>query len=130
MICFQPILFLSGLKWNGKYSSEHQYNPLKNVYDGYVNYRCQVVRATNFCTVLPNICVLSIWNLFHVTHLAPKILRWFLLDVWKISVPCCKKYKLLFFLNTTVSITPQVIQHVTTEAGKSQKMKISIHNSI
>jgi hypothetical protein len=32
--------------------------------------------ATKFCTVAPNICGTSTWNLFRVTLLATRILRW------------------------------------------------------
>ena len=35
----------------------------------------QVVRATKFCTVVPNICGPSVWYLLHVTLLAPRHLR-------------------------------------------------------
>jgi hypothetical protein len=45
-----------------------------------------VARATNFCTVAPNICGFSVWNVRHGTLLAPKIFRW-LLDFWKICGP-------------------------------------------
>jgi hypothetical protein len=40
-------------------------------------------RATKFVTVAPNICGPSVWNLLHVTLLAPRILKW-LLHFWKI----------------------------------------------
>jgi hypothetical protein len=43
--------------------------------------------VTKFCTVVFNICGLSVWNLFHVTLLAPRILSW-LLYVWKIFALC------------------------------------------
>jgi hypothetical protein len=46
----------------------------------------QVSRATKFCNVESNICGSSVWNLPHVTFLAPRILRW-LLDFWKIRLP-------------------------------------------
>jgi hypothetical protein len=48
----------------------------------------QVTRATKFCTVVPNTCGSSAWNLLHVTLLAPRILRWFLV-FWKIFAPLC-----------------------------------------
>jgi hypothetical protein len=35
----------------------------------------KVPAATKFCTVATNICGISLRNLFHVTHLAPGILR-------------------------------------------------------
>ena len=31
----------------------------------------QVTRGTQFCTVSPNVCGSSEWNLFHVTFMAP-----------------------------------------------------------
>jgi len=40
--------------------------------------------ATTLCTAVPNNCGPSVWNLLHVTHLAPRILRRRLLDFWKI----------------------------------------------
>ena len=36
--------------------------------------------------VAPSICGPSVWNLLHVTLLAPIILRW-VLDFWKICAP-------------------------------------------
>jgi hypothetical protein len=43
-------------------------------------------RATKFCTVAPNICGPSMWNLLYVTLMAPRILEW-LLDFWKSFAP-------------------------------------------
>jgi hypothetical protein len=34
--------------------------------------------STEFCVVVPNICVSSVWNLLHFTLQAPIILRWLL----------------------------------------------------
>ena len=48
------------------------------------NLRHQEPQATKFCTTTPNICYSSIWNLHHVTHLVPRIFRWFP-NFWKIS---------------------------------------------
>jgi hypothetical protein len=45
---------------------------------GSTNPRCQPVRATKFCMVVPNICGSSIWNLLHVTLQASQILMWLL----------------------------------------------------
>jgi hypothetical protein len=42
----------------------------------------QVTRATKVCAAAPNIWGFSRWHLLHITHLAPRILRW-LLDFWK-----------------------------------------------
>ena len=47
---------------------------------------CQITWKTKFCMVEPNICGALVWNLFHVTVLAPRILRW-LIDFWKICEP-------------------------------------------
>jgi len=57
---------------------------------GYTNLGHQVAQKSKFCTVASNICGFSVWSLFHVTLLAPKILSW-ILDFWKIyEYPCCK----------------------------------------
>ena len=45
---------------------------------GYTNPGRQVTRTTKFCAVAPNIFGSSVWNLLHVTILAPRILRWLL----------------------------------------------------
>jgi len=50
---------------------------------GYTDIRCLVAAATKFCTVAPNICGPSFWNMLHVTLLVPRILRW-LLDFWTV----------------------------------------------
>jgi hypothetical protein len=39
-----------------------------------------------FCTVSPNICGLTVWELLRATLLASRSLR-FLLDIWKICAP-------------------------------------------
>jgi hypothetical protein len=39
---------------------------------------CQVTRGNKFCRVAPKICGSSVWNLLHVTLLAPTILMWLL----------------------------------------------------
>lgn len=46
----------------------------------------QVVVATKFCTVAPDVCGWSVWHFFHVRFFESIILRR-LLDIWKISVP-------------------------------------------
>lgn len=46
-------------------------------------YKSQV---TEFCMVLCNIFWSSVWDLYHVTLPAPRILRW-LSDFWKICAP-------------------------------------------
>ena len=43
----------------------------------------QVVRATEFCAMVPKICGSSVCNVHHITLLAPRILSW-LQDVMKI----------------------------------------------
>jgi hypothetical protein len=50
---------------------------------GCTNPRCRVTASTKFCMVAPNICGPWVWNLLHITLLAPRILRW-LIDFWKI----------------------------------------------
>jgi hypothetical protein len=45
--------------------------------------RLPVVHATKYFMVVPRICESSVCTLFHVAHLAPRILRWFL-EFWKI----------------------------------------------
>ena len=47
---------------------------------------CQITMTTTFCTVAPNICVPSVWNLLHVTFLTARILRWFQ-EFWKVCAP-------------------------------------------
>ena len=42
----------------------------------------QVARSTKFCTAAPNMCGSLVWNLLHVTFVAPRILRR-LLEFWK-----------------------------------------------
>jgi len=48
-------------------------------------HKSQVAMATKFCAVASNVCKSSVWNLPHGTLLAPKILKWLFLCVWKIS---------------------------------------------
>lgn len=52
----------------------------------YTNPDHQVARATEFCSVAPNIFGSLVWNLLHITLLALRVLRW-LLDFWNICVP-------------------------------------------
>ena len=63
---------------------------------GCTNVGQEVTIVTNFCTVMPNICGPSLWNLHHITFLLPRILGW-LLDFWKICAP------LLYTWNKNVS---------------------------
>ena len=59
------------------------------VLQGCTNPGLQVAQVT-FCTVGPYICGASVWNLFHVTLVAPRILRWLLFGVvWGICAPLC-----------------------------------------
>jgi len=46
----------------------------------------QVASATLFCTLIPTVCGLSVRNLFHVTLLTRRILKWSL-DFWKNLAP-------------------------------------------
>ena len=66
------------------FSRLYDWLPQKSgVVQEYIDLRLQVVLASKFCTVAPNICGTSVWNLLHVTFLAPRILRW-LPDLWKV----------------------------------------------
>ena len=47
-------------------------------YQGYTNPGCQVFVANNFFTVARNISWSLVWNLRHVSLLAPRVLRYFL----------------------------------------------------
>ena len=51
-------------------------------------------RAVECCTVASTVCESSVWNLFHVIHPAPRILRW-LLDFWKKCVSLFHKNGLI-----------------------------------
>jgi hypothetical protein len=53
---------------------------------GVHKYKMSLARTTEFCTVTPSACGSSVWNLLHLTVLAPRILRW-LLDFRKIFAP-------------------------------------------
>jgi hypothetical protein len=53
---------------------------------GYRNPRHDVTKTTKFCTVVSNICGPSVWNLFHVTLMAPRLLK-LLPDFCKIYTP-------------------------------------------
>jgi hypothetical protein len=61
---------------------------------GCTNPGLQVAMVTKFCTVVPNICGSSVWDLLHATLLVPRILRW-LIDCWRICAPILK-YTFLF----------------------------------
>jgi hypothetical protein len=52
-------------------------------HQGCTNSGWQVTVATTSFTVVPNISKPSVWNLFHVALLTPRILGW-LLDFWNI----------------------------------------------
>ena len=58
----------------------------------------QVGQVTKFWMVVPNICGSSVWNLLHVTLLAPRILKW-LLEFWSCCAPLAW-YMLLYFLTS------------------------------
>jgi hypothetical protein len=55
---------------------------------GRINLGRQVVVTTEFCTVAPDraVCWCSLWNLLHVTLLAPRIWRWHL-HLWTVCEP-------------------------------------------
>jgi hypothetical protein len=48
----------------------------------------RVARTSKFYAVVPDVCGPLVWDLLHVTVLAPVILTW-LLDFWNISGPLC-----------------------------------------
>ena len=52
----------------------------------HIHPRCHFAGATNLCTMSPNICGPSIFNLPHVSLLAPRILRW-LVDLLETCTP-------------------------------------------
>lgn len=56
------------------------------LYQGCTNPVGQVVMVTRFCMVVPNAHGCSVWNLLHVTHLAPGILRG-LISFWMSCAP-------------------------------------------
>jgi len=58
--------------WINSYNYSRQ--KYQAVNQGCTSSGCQVTRTTKFCAVLPNICGPSIWNLPHITLLAPRIL--------------------------------------------------------
>jgi len=64
----------------------------------YTNPEWFVARAAKFCTVAPNILEASVWNVLHVTLLAPSILN-FLLNNWKIFAT------LVFIIDTFMNYT-------------------------
>jgi hypothetical protein len=63
-----------------KYTPEFKLFSIRVHIKGCTNPGCQVARATKFCTVAPDTCICgsSVWNVLHVTHLAPRTLRCFL----------------------------------------------------
>jgi hypothetical protein len=61
--------------------SETVYNKYKCLKQRSTNPGCQVAVATNFCTVVPNICGSPLWNLLHVTPLEHRVLKR-LQEVW------------------------------------------------
>ena len=48
------------------------------IIQGCTNPGRQVARTTKVCTVAPNICGFLVWNLLHITLMAPRILSWLL----------------------------------------------------
>ena len=58
------------------------------------------LRATKFITVAPNACGYSVWNLLHVTLLAPRIFRW-LLDFGEFVHPWAQVQSKTKFICTT-----------------------------
>ena len=81
------------LWWTSLYKLNGLKRPKENAYgtghtlntfdQGCTNPRLQVTVANEVCTGVPQIFGFWVWNLLHVTVLAPRIVRW-LLDFWKI----------------------------------------------
>jgi hypothetical protein len=67
------------------YKNPHDVESSTSLHQECTNPGWQVTVATKFCTVAPNICGSSVWNLLYVICLAPIILRW-PLDFWKTKV--------------------------------------------
>jgi hypothetical protein len=63
---------------------------MSRLLQGVYKFLVQVIGATKFCTLAPNICGSWVCGLFHVTLLVPRVLIWFV-DFWKIFWPlnCC-----------------------------------------
>jgi hypothetical protein len=86
----------------------------------------QVSVANNFCTVAPNICGPSVWNVLHVTLLTPRILRW-LLGFWKICASLAYIFFKLIFWEVLFSFCAPKL-HVYY-AGVQHKFGFSLKNS-
>jgi hypothetical protein len=52
----------------------------------------QAAQATEVCKVVPNMCRLSVWDLCHVTLLAPRIM-WWLVDFFTPTLEVNAKLK-------------------------------------
>ena len=84
-------------------------------YEGYTN-----LVATQFCTVVPNICGSSVWNFLHVTILAPRILRW-LLDFWKICAPMLHTYSSLTYGRRYTILATGTVTKLSTSSGRGKR---------
>ena len=74
---------------------------------GVLRIQLQVTMMTKFFfTVVPDIRGPSVWNLLHVTLLAPHILWWLVVDLWKFVHLCI----CLFLYMYEAIIYPHVIQ--------------------
>jgi hypothetical protein len=81
--CRTPLIVSKIIMYNWHINSWITVIHQKPVKQECINPGRQVVVATKFCTLTPNIFGSSVWNMLHVTILVPKILRW-LLCIWKI----------------------------------------------
>jgi hypothetical protein len=84
----------------------------------------QVAVTTSFCTVAPNICGSSVWNLLHVTLQGFRNLKW-LLDILKICAALL--YNLEFVFNTARSRIIVCYRNVKTITMPYQSAQRYIH---
>ena len=105
---WKPILLSGSKRWALTNSDKHRlqisgrkilrkiYGPLSDngIWRGCTNSRHQVAQATKLCAVMPNIYESSVWNLLHVTLMAPRIQKWVPnLNLYIPSIQCirCKQ---------------------------------------
>jgi hypothetical protein len=81
--------------------------------------------------VAPNIGVSSVWSLPYVTHLASRMLQWFL-DVWPICAPVPKTietiYKYLLNIYKNISLMNAAQQPTLYYRASFQDLRLDIAN--
>ena len=85
--CRQELIYVSLPDDRTKYHTSKRL--VKAPFQNISKYRSpgrQVTRINTLFLMEPNICELSLWNLFSVTVVVPRILGW-LVDFWKICAP-------------------------------------------